>query len=61
MKLTTSSGDFKWYEPTLSGALRHFKDTKFKNINLELSASNPEIHGMRQQLRLSRMIFKGAG
>ena len=38
MKLATSTGDFKWYVPTVSDAVRCFRDTKFKNINLEQSA-----------------------
>ena len=37
MKLATSSGDFWHHKTTYYDAIMCFKDTKFKNINLELT------------------------
>lgn len=40
MKLASSTGDFWWYVTTLEDTIKCFKDTKFKNINLEITKNN---------------------
>lgn len=40
MKLASSTGDFWWYVITLEDTVLCFKDTKFKNINLEITKNN---------------------
>ena len=49
MKLATSLNDFGLYEIELLKKLRHFGDTKFKNINLEIGKA-PEIFGGAEEL-----------
>ncbi len=41
MKLATSTGDFGWYVNSILQAVQCFKDTKFKNLNLELGTKTP--------------------
>lgn len=42
MKLATSTGDYKFYVPSIKEAVENFKDTKFKYINLEQTGVIPE-------------------
>ncbi len=42
MKLATSTGDFKFYVPTIAEAVRSFKGLPFKYLNLEQTWTLPE-------------------
>ena len=42
MKLATSTGDYKFYVPCIEEAVRNFKGSKFKYINLEQTGVIPE-------------------
>lgn len=42
MKLATSTGDFKFYVPSIDEIIKNFKDSKFKNLNLEQTGNIPE-------------------
>ena len=41
MKLCSSTGDFKWYVPTVSDMIQCFSNTKFKYVNLEQTGTLP--------------------
>lgn len=41
MKLATSTGDFAFYVPSTAEEIVNFKDSKFKNLNLEQPTSEP--------------------
>lgn len=41
MKLVSSTGDYKFYVPSITEAVKNFKGSKFKYINLEQSSSAP--------------------
>ena len=43
MKLVTSTGDYKFYVPSIAEAVKNFKGSKFRYINLEQSATTPEL------------------
>ena len=42
MRLSSSTGDFKGYVPSVADAVREFGKTKFKYINLEQPGTQPE-------------------
>lgn len=42
MKLATSTGDYKFYVPSIKEAVENFKDAKFRYINLEQTGVIPE-------------------
>ena len=42
MKLVTSTGDFKFYVPSIAAAVESFKDSKFQFLNLEQTGYIPE-------------------
>ena len=44
MKLATSTGDFSWYVDSVAEKVKCFKDSKFKNINLEQTGTIPEFY-----------------
>lgn len=44
MKLATSMGDFWWYVSTVPEAISCFKNSKFRNINLELATNTPAFY-----------------
>ena len=43
MKLATSTGDFNGFANTITDKIKCFKDTKFKNINLDHTGVIPEL------------------
>ena len=42
MKLATSTGDYKFYVPSIKETVENFKDAKFRYINLEQTGVIPE-------------------
>ena len=44
MKLATSTGDFVWYTDSIEEAIKSFRDSKFKYINLEQEAFVEELY-----------------
>ena len=42
MKLATSTGDYKFYVPSIKEAVENFKGSKFRYINLEQTGTMPE-------------------
>ena len=42
MKLATSTGDYKFYVPSIKEAVENFKGSKFRYINLEQTGTIPE-------------------
>ena len=41
MKLATSTGNFRWYVDTVPEEVKCFKESSFKNINLEITEPAP--------------------
>ena len=57
MKLATSTGDFTWYVSELWEKVACFKNSKFRNINLELT-TNGEVFFIDEEEALKTFCEK---